>query len=200
MLTHRFFSRTLAICSTLALVLFLSGNHSPSASANYTLEGNYWPNNLSIRYVKDSMTGKDSTGFNNALTAWNGSPAPIYFTTSGSGNYTELWDENDGNNSLDGSSWRQVTQYFGCTHNGVDLNIITYAAAYLNTYYTNQSRYVGGAVQSVAAHELGHDVGLNHDSSENQLMYYSTDRWFVKGIDTPQSDDINGTEYIYSNC
>jgi hypothetical protein len=57
-----------------------------------------------------------------------------------------------------------------------------------------------GAVQSVAAHELGHDIGLGHDPNENQLMYYSTDRWWVDGINTPRSDDNAGTNAIYTYC
>ena len=198
---RHFFSRVLPACCTLALVLLFSGLHTPSAFANFTIEGDYWPNNFTIRYIKDPMTSKDSTGFNNGIGAWNGDTnAPVFFITSGSGSYVELWDQNNGSNGLDGYSWQNQTQYFGCTHNGVDLHIITYAAAYLNTYYTNQSRYNTGAVQSVAAHELGHDVGLGHDPNAYQLMYYSTDRYWLHGIDTPQSDDNAGTQYIYNNC
>ena len=198
---RQLFSRLLLICCTLALALLFTGLHAPSAFANFTIEGDYWTNNFSIKYVKDSMTSKDSTGFNNGITAWNtDASAPVSFTPSGSGSYVELWDQNNGNNGLDGYSWQQQTQYFSCAHNGVDLHTITYADAYLNTYYTNQSRYTSGAVQSVAAHELGHDVGLGHDSNAYQLMYYSTDRFWLHGIDTPQSDENAGTQYIYYNC
>lgn len=52
---------------------------------------------------------------------------------------------------------------------------------------------------------MGHTLGLTHAASgpppnENTLMYYSTNRYFVDGIDTPTSDETNGTSYIYSYC
>ncbi len=147
------------------------------------------------------MTSKDSAGFTNGINAWNNDPyAPVYFIRYSGGNHVEMWDQNDGNDGYDGYSWRDTTS-FGCNVNGTTLYIIAYAAAYLNTYYTNQSQYTcGGAVQSVAAHELGHDVGLGHDPNENQLMYVTTDRWWVDGINSPQSDDNAGVNAIYSKC
>lgn len=182
------------------LVSFVSTLRSPVTYANYILNGTYWPNNFAIQYIKDSMTSKDSTGFTNGINVWNNdSYAPVYFVKYSGGNHVEMWDQNDGNNGYDGYSW-QNTSSFGCNANGTTVYITYYAAAYLNTYYTNQSRYTSGAVQSVAAHELGHDIGLGHDPSENQLMYFSTDRWWVDKINTPQNDDNAGANAIYTYC
>jgi predicted Zn-dependent protease len=173
----------------------------PSAHASYVLNGSYWPDNTHIQYIKDSMTSKDSTGFSNAITAWDGSRAPIAFLAHTSGNYVEMWDENDGNSGYDGYSFQDTSTSFGCNVNGTTVYIITYAGAYLNTYYTNQSSYTSsGAIQSVAAHELGHDVGLAHDGLGNQLMFYSTDRYWNYGIKTPQTDEVNGTTALYNAC
>lgn len=195
----RSFAPAFSLCFAFALVLFAGAVQTPSARA-YALNGKYWPNNYAIRYVKDSMTSKDSTGFDNARAAWNNSSAPVFFCAGCSGNYVEMYDQNDGNDGTDGFSY-EYTSSTGCNANGTTVYIITGAGAYLNTYYTNQSSYTsGGAIQSVAAHELGHVVGLAHVSNEHELMYPTTDRWFVDGINTPQSDDINGTKAIYTPC
>lgn len=199
---QRLFFHTLSLSIALVCALLVSLVHAPIASAStYSLNGSYWPNNLSIRYIKDSMTSKDSAGFSNALTAWNGSAAPIYFQTASSGNHVELWDENDGGNTIVGYSWENTTSN-GCNANGKTVYITYYAAAYLNTYYTNGSNYTSnGAIQAAAAHELGHTVGLGHDSSTYALMYISLDvYWFQHGIKTPQSSDISGTNAIYVPC
>ncbi|HZU70891.1 MAG TPA: matrixin family metalloprotease [Ktedonobacteraceae bacterium] len=198
---RRFFSQLLPFCFALMLVSFISTLRSPIIFANYSFDGGYWPNNFAIQYIKDSMTSKDSAGFTNGINAWNNDPyAPVYFVGYSGGNHVEMWDQNDGNDGYDGYSWRD-TSSFGCNVNGTTVYVIAYAAAYLNTYYTNQSKYTsGGAVQSVAAHELGHDVGLGHDPNENQLMYATTDRWWVDGINSPQSDDNAGVNAIYSKC
>ncbi len=200
--THRLFSRVLITCFALVLVAFVSTPRSPAAyAANYSLNGTYWPNNFSIQYIKDSMTNKDSTGFTNGLNAWNNDPyAPIFFVGYSGGNHVEMWDQNDGSNNIDGFSWENTTSS-SCNANGTIVHVTYYAAAYLNTYYTNQSSYTsGGAIQSVAAHELGHDIGLGHDPSKNQLMYYSTARYWDDGINTPQSDENAGTNAIYTPC
>jgi hypothetical protein len=48
----------------------------------------------------------------------------------------------------------------------------------------------------VAAHELGHALGLDHENVKTALMnpYYSD------GIETPQTDDINGLKAIYGEA
>lgn len=202
--TLRLFFRVFSVSFILVVIVFAAlpisaSANTPSSSSAYTLNDKYWPSNYDIQYIKSSMTGKDSAGFSNAINAWNASAAPIYFVPRSNGNYVDLFDQNDGNSGTDGYSY-EYTGSFGCNVQGITAYIITGAGAYVNTYYTNQSYYSNGAVQSVAAHELGHVVGLGHDPNENQLMYYSTNRWFNDGIDTPQSDEIAGTNALYNAC
>jgi len=143
------------------------------------------------------MTGNDRTAFQNGLNAWNNSPAPVIFVSGSATNQVEMRDENDGNSGYDG--YTNYNTSSRCNHSGY--SIVVYAWAVLNTYFTNG--YSGPETQSVAAHELGHTIGLGdvttNTNGTRQLMYYYTPtRWGQWGINTPQTDDVNGIKAIYS--
>ncbi len=73
-----------------------------------------------------------------------------------------------------------------------------YADVKLNLYYV--SDYSSEKTQAVAAHEYGHVLGLAHEfSSPRVLMYpYLNVFYDIYGVYTPQQDDINGVNSLYS--
>ncbi|TES83910.1 MAG: matrixin family metalloprotease [Hadesarchaea archaeon] len=73
-----------------------------------------------------------------------------------------------------------------------------YADVKLNLYYV--SDFSSEKTQALAAHEYGHVLGLAHElSSPRVLMYpYLNVFYGIYGVYTPQQDDINGVNDLYS--
>lgn len=165
----------------------------PLTANAYTLSGIRWINNYSIPYQIDAMgQPKDTTAANFGIGVWDSSPAPVLFSRGTPG--VEMYDEDDGANNTPG--WHYpITKTGQFCKNGD--KIFDEAFIVLNTYYT--SKYIQGKVDEVAAHELGHGIGLDHVNDQRQLMYYNTSNYDKYGINTPQSDDINGAKAIYSS-
>lgn len=176
------------VCLVVLTATFLGG----PANA-YNLEGAKWagtpnsgccatihasPNGAADSSGLNIMSPFDAAGFRNALNAWNGSPANVLLDFH-SGALT-LYDPTVSNVSWDGyTTWSTSGGYFNN------------AQVKLNTYYTRN--YSAAWIQGVAAHELGHAMGIGHVSS-CALMYPNTPRC---GIDTPTSDDVNGINALY---
>ena len=178
------------------LILCTSFLRSDSAYA-YVLYGFKWPGQPApgvccahISYAKTSGQYLwDSQGWDDGVSAWNASPALVIFNQAGSANLT-LAEANYSNVSWDGLS----------NINAMGTSI-SYATSWLNAFYTQPYNATRSQVQSIAAHELGHDLGLDHNSVGCQLMLrYTSDRWKVWGgckVNTPQQDDINGVNSLY---
>ncbi|TFH46771.1 MAG: matrixin family metalloprotease [ANME-2 cluster archaeon] len=65
----------------------------------------------------------------------------------------------------------------------------------MNTYHCNG--YSDGKRQSVAAHEFGHALGIDHRSGEYLMEPDSDDRWDTYEINEPTNDEINAVQDTY---
>lgn len=159
----------------------------------YTLEGPIWANqpapgnccaSLGVQY--NGMRAIDKTGWDNGRTAWNNSPALIYFNHVSSSSIV-LQDANNCNVNWDGLTNYNWIWFFG--------EKFTSATATLNYCYTQY--YSAGEIQSVATHELGHVAGLGHSNGCVIMVGDTYTRWTVCGVDTPRTDDVNGINAMY---
>jgi len=184
------------ITAATLLMLCVPFLESDSAYA-YNLYGFKWPGQpapgtccANITYVKTSGQYLwDSQGWDDGVNAWNNSVAPVLYNRAGSANLT-LSEVNYTNVSWDGLSDIHANGQY-----------ISYATSWLNAYHTQPYVATRQQVQSVAAHELGHDLGLAHNTVGCQLMLpYTSDRWSAWGgcrANTPQPDDISGANALY---
>ena len=50
----------------------------------------------------------------------------------------------------------------------------------------------------VAAHEVGHALGLDHSNNKSDLMYYAT-RQYLAGTPILSENDIRAAQVLYGN-
>lgn len=139
--------------------------------------------------IKAHKNGSSSTVnniWNQSLYYWNSEDTPAYFTSGTSSDRDiRLYDVYDSSTSYDGKS--QVY---------VDSNNHIYSAySWINTYY--MQNYSTHKAESVSTHELGHILGLAHESGAVVMNPYTSSRYDDYNVYTPQQDDVDGVNALY---
>lgn len=142
-------------------------------------------------YRGGSIDSVWNTAISESASAWNGK-AQFSFTEATSSDTTLFIDLA----FLEGSDAPGVTLN---TMHPLDSTVITHSKTYLNAYYTwNTSGTMDKAnkktdVKTVAMHEFGHWLVLDHDSRYTSAVMWPnwTKKWSLT------TDDINGIKAIY---
>lgn len=167
------------------------------AAATYQLEGARWPNQPGagvccavLQYEMNIIiwaNNADVTGWQNGAAAWNNSAALVWVNPAPGNSPINLIDTTD---SVDG--------WYGLTSLSSSGGTFTGATAWLNAFYTQGMS--AAQIQTVATHELGHVIGLAHDTDACAVMNPDpgTMTTFCGGwVNTPQQDDVDGVNALY---
>jgi Matrixin len=164
---------------------------APGALA-YHLYGGKMPTALGLRWQWGNGLGSaDMTAFTNARTAWTETPTQICICTQVSDGSFHIEFMGVNNNSV---NWDGISSIIPSPTS----NPYMFAYAEMNKHFTDG--YVAGARQSVAAHEIGHTLGLAHTNGAVLMNPYTlgtSGRWQAYGIKVPTQDEINGINYLY---
>jgi hypothetical protein len=193
------------------LAVILCALAAPAHS--YVLSGDRWPGASNAFYVNidnayDGDTSPSGTTWNDAFVEaagwWNTSTPFTFSTTAGSS--SDPCDSFDLRNGVDftfdvcgtayGSTTLAVTlSYFGgAVTQETDIVFNGNATLFWDVYSGPYSNFYD-EFRRVAAHELGHSLGLGHAIPSTSLMYP-----IAGDVETPQADDIAGADALYGGC
>ena len=187
----------------LAAIVVITGAMS-SAGKAYTTYSSWGTLNVSF-YVNPTNLDVSSSAAISAVQAgmntWNTqSGTGFRFNYAGQTSTTATGYDNKNvvifRNESNGST---IASTYVWTSNGLlrDADIVFWDGGY--KFFTGSSGCSGGAyIEDIAAHELGHALGLQHSSSTDATMYanYSS---CSQGMRTLSSDDIAGAQQLYAN-
>ena len=171
----------IAFALALALSFFTAGN----AFGHY-LGGKFSHTTGSLLTLQYTTNGSWQGNMGAGINAWNNTSAPIYLQ-SGNINNSEI---DFYGNSYSGSWWGYA-EHHPCVGGACS------PYSYVNLYYN--TRTLSGETNlvknKVAAHELGHALGLAHVSYF--AFYKSIMKQGALSYSTPQSHDVNDTDQLY---
>lgn len=169
------------------LLTVLMVNMAAPASA-YVYNGYYWHSGSATMHKDSSIPSTWTTPFSDAASAWNNAGADFSYSWVSTSNnilyYTPL-----SNNSILATTHS--------THSG-DEFLRFYTEFNSNKAWSTAANGESGKfdVQSVATHEFGHSLGLNHSTVSLATMVsgYTTNAIWKRSL---HSDDIAGINSIY---
>lgn len=148
------------------------------------MRGDKWAAITNLTFCVSSGYGNHYWRWLDGLYYWDQTSTGFGYTTTCAANVVSLLDANYSAVEWDGLA--QITVIGTTTVN---------AWAYLNYFYTQT--YDTNATISVAAHELGHVLGLNHEVGAVLMNVTTGDRYYTLGVFLPQQDDVNGINAMY---
>ena len=200
-------ARATVTVAAAALLATSLGVTNASRAEAYTFTSCRWPS-ASISY-DNQASGASGSAFANGASSWSSRTDVSIYSRPGSSNFFFIRN-NLGDNNYDGyTSWDCGSSgtFRSTAYNLGDNNYDGYTSwdcgssgtfrstASINGYYTDS--FPTRRRQAVAAHEIGHGIGLNHSGS-NALMYTSAANFYDRtGQYYPVADDINGINARY---
>jgi predicted Zn-dependent protease len=164
---------------------------APSAEAYHLFECNW--GSTGVRY-ENSASGRDYRAiFEQSVTDWNRVGMGLNYVSDGD---IVLQIRNSGNNGYVGYTYGRTCRNAG----GISLLSATIVYVSVNNSYAHD--YPSSGVRWITGHELGHAIGLNHQSTTNSCAYYPImypdySAYSVCGVKSPRTDDIAGFRAMY---
>lgn len=158
-----------------------------TASA-YAYAGYKWPNGHAYYSIDSSIPSAWHNSIYGGSNAWNvANPDFSFYSSSSSANKVSY-----GSLGISSTLARTTVTHSGST---ITKCVIVFNSDY-GALWSTSGQALHYDVQSVAAHEFGHWLSLDHSSDTEATMYYRTGLGETKKR-TVNSDDIRGTLSIY---
>jgi len=169
--------KILVVCFT--ILMFVVGSQSVQA---YSLHGWKLPTKTTSFQWGSRLASSGSVlrnGWESAITSWYNSSSVNFFHHSSSVNILNSWNESSSTYYGRMTTWKNNN------------NVVTQFLGELNAGNTNITKT--NVAKSVAVHEFGHTLGIDH-VSVTAIMNSNRDRTVTHN---PQTDDKNGINAIY---
>lgn len=144
-------------------------------------------------YFQDTSSGDYASTYSAARSSWyaTSTPAAFSYSPSASSTHGQYYEDNLG--------------VFGVTYPACSGTTTTGAAVWLSTNRLSTPPYAGIFwKQYTAAHELGHNIMLDHSLFDLAIMFYTsrpssfeTAPYPSGGFNGPQADDTCGVNHLY---
>ena len=155
----------------------------------YNVFGCRWDSSTVYYFYDNYNSSRGKAYFDVGADGWDATD--VNFTSGTAGNYNIYCTETENPNV----SWEGITEYSNSMGSIISPAIIQLNSAKSTTWNDN------GALQSVAIHEFGHALGLDHVKNARVIMnpytWGENSRYGDFGITTIQADDINGANLLY---